>query len=77
MRNLDDARRYIEDGPLASYARYGFGLWLVELKPGGEPAGICGLLKRDTLPDVDLGYALLQRFWGKGYAREAAAATRA
>jgi len=75
VRTLDDARGYIQNGPMASYARNGFGLWLVALRPEGVPIGMCGLIKRDALQDVDIGYALLPEFWGKGYAREAAAAT--
>ncbi|HEV2802326.1 MAG TPA: GNAT family N-acetyltransferase [Pyrinomonadaceae bacterium] len=76
VRTLADAARYIAEGPVASYARHGFGLWLVELKDAGQrtPAGICGLVKRDTLPDADIGYAFLPRFCGRGYATEAAAA---
>ncbi len=77
VRNLDDARAYIENGPLAMYARHGFGLWRVELKDGRTPIGMCGLIKRDTLEDVDIGFAYLPRFRGCGYAREAAAATLA
>ena len=75
VRTLQDAERYIQDGPVAMYARLGFGLWLVALKETLEPIGICGLIKRDALPDVDLGFALLPRFWGKGYALESASAT--
>ncbi|ALN55446.1 acetyltransferase, including N-acetylases of ribosomal protein [Lysobacter enzymogenes] len=71
VRDLDGALRYIHDGPAASYARHGFGLWRVELREGGEPIGLCGLLRRDTLPDPDLGYAFLQRHWQRGYAVEA------
>jgi RimJ/RimL family protein N-acetyltransferase len=56
------------------FASHGFGLWLVELKDSQTPAGICGLVKRDTLPDADIGYAFLPRFWSRGYAYEAAAA---
>ena len=62
VRNLDDARNYILKGPIASYEKFGFGLWLVELKADGMPLGICGLLQRDTLPDVDIGFALLPQF---------------
>jgi RimJ/RimL family protein N-acetyltransferase len=69
-----DACRYIETGPMASYERHGFGLLRVELKDGGEPIGMCGLLKRDYLPDVDIGFALLPRHRSKGYAFEAASA---
>jgi [ribosomal protein S5]-alanine N-acetyltransferase len=77
VRNLEDARRYLREGPLDMYERYGFGLWRVEEKGSGVPAGTCGLIKRDTLPDVDVGYALLPEFRGKGYAFEAAAAVLA
>lgn len=74
VRTLEDARRYIADGPVASYERFGFGLYLAELKEGRVPAGICGLIKRESLEDVDLGFAFLPEFWGRGYARESAAA---
>jgi RimJ/RimL family protein N-acetyltransferase len=59
---------------IAMYARLGFGLYLVELTDSGEPLGMCGLIKRDTLQDVDLGFAFLSRVWGNGYAYEAATA---
>jgi RimJ/RimL family protein N-acetyltransferase len=74
VRTLDDARRYIQHGPVASYSQHGFGLFLVELQNGGAPIGICGLLKRDYLDDVDVGFALRESFRGKGYAFEAASA---
>ncbi len=77
VRTIHAARRYILDGPLASYRRHGFGLYLVELKETGAPIGICGLVKRDSLEDVDVGFAFLQRFRGQGYAFEAAAASLA
>jgi len=77
VRNLEDARQYIRKGPVDMYARLGFGLYLTELKDGRVPAGICGLIKRDTLDDVDLGFAFLPEFRGKGYAGEAASAALA
>jgi len=77
VRTQDDARRYLEAGPFASYATYGFGLWLIESKLDGAPIGMCGFLQRDTLPNVDIGYALLPEFAGLGLAREAAMATLA
>ncbi len=73
VRTLEDARNYILNGPVASYERFGFGLFCVEEKTSGAAIGICGLLKRDTLDDVDLGYALLPEFCSKGYAVESAA----
>jgi RimJ/RimL family protein N-acetyltransferase len=74
VRNLEDARQYILNGPVASYERHGFGLYLVELKEQNTPIGMCGLLKRDELPDADIGFALLPSFWNKGLALEAATA---
>ena len=74
VHNLDDARRYLREGPLDMYERYGFGMYRVEERDSGTPAGMCGLIKRDTLPDADVGYAFLPEFRGKGYAFEAASA---
>jgi RimJ/RimL family protein N-acetyltransferase len=74
VRTREEAEGYILSGPLDSYARLGFGLLLVELKPGLQPIGMCGLLKRDWLDDVDLGFAFLPGFRRQGYALEAASA---
>jgi RimJ/RimL family protein N-acetyltransferase len=73
-RTLADARRYIADGPRASYAHHGFGLYLVQRQPGGERIGICGLVKREALHDVDIGFAFLPAYWSQGYALEASQA---
>ncbi len=73
VRTLDDAQRYAEERMLASYAARGFGMYLVASRASGEPFGLCGLVRRDTLPEPDLGFALLPAYWGQGYAREAAA----
>ena len=72
VRTTDDAVRYIQTGPVASYEKLGFGLYLVELKENRVPIGMCGLLKRDTLPDADVGFAFLPEYWSQGYAFEAA-----
>ncbi len=74
VRTIIDAQAYILAGPMAMYRRLGFGLWLVELKPDNLPIGICGLIKRDTLDHVDIGFAFLPAYRGRGYAGEAAAA---
>lgn len=74
VRTLEQARNYILNGPRAMYARLGFGLYTVELKESGIPLGICGLIKRDFLDDVDVGFAFLPAYWGQGYAYEAASA---
>lgn len=85
VNNIETARDYLSRGPLLSYTRFGFGLWMVELKQShlaqepGQPRkalGICGLIKREVFEDVDIGYAFLQRYWGQGYATEAALAVK-
>lgn len=84
VRTLDDARAYINGGPVDSYERFGWGLYLVLLKDDGSrggsedprqeiPIGICGLVKRDALEDVDIGFAFLPAYWSQGYAVESAA----
>ena len=77
VRTLSDARRYILDGPVAMVERLGFGFHIVALQESGCPIGVAGLAKRDFLDDVDLGYAFLPAYWGKGYAFEAARAVLA
>jgi RimJ/RimL family protein N-acetyltransferase len=74
VTTLEAARKYIATGPAASYARFGFGLSLVQLRDRATPIGMCGLLRRDSHPDVEIGFAFLPAFRGKGYAFEAAAA---
>jgi RimJ/RimL family protein N-acetyltransferase len=75
VRTLADAEKYINNGPCDMYRRFGFGLWLMKRKSDDASIGLCGLLKRDTLEDVDIGFALLPEFWRRGYATEAARAT--
>ena len=73
VRNLDDARGYIAKG-MDAFERQGYGMCVVDLKSTGEAVGIAGLIKRDGLTDVDLGFAYLPQHRGKGYASESAAA---
>jgi RimJ/RimL family protein N-acetyltransferase len=77
VRTPADAREYILRGPVDMYQRLGFGLYLAELRDGGAPIGLCGLIKRDSLDNVDVGYALLPRYREQGYAHEAASAVLA
>ena len=74
VRTVKDARQYILNGPVASYERHGFGLCLMELRESNTPVGMCGILKREELPDPDIGFALVPDFWNKGLAFEAATA---
>lgn len=74
VRTLQDARRYLAEGPIGLYERFGYGMFLVTVKDTETPAGICGLLKRDGFDDPDLGFAFLRRFRRSGYAIESARA---
>lgn len=75
VRTRADAERYIEERLIARYRDQGFGFWRMALKGAGTAIGMCGLVKRDILDDVDVGFALLEPYEGQGYAFEAAAAT--
>ncbi len=74
VHNHDDALNYITQGPVASYEKNGFGLYVAILKNTKIPVGICGLVKRDGLDHPDVGFAFLAAHRGKGYATESAAA---
>ncbi len=74
VRTLDDAHQYILNGPLKSYERFGFGPYVVKLKSHAVPIGLCGLHKRETLDDIDIGFAFLPEYAGKGYGYESASA---
>jgi [ribosomal protein S5]-alanine N-acetyltransferase len=74
VRNIQDAKAYLAKGAIASYQDFGFGLYAVERKDSAELIGICGLSKRESLDHPDLGFALLQKFCGQGYAQESAEA---
>ncbi|WP_404358858.1 GNAT family N-acetyltransferase [Cytobacillus firmus] len=75
VHTLDDAKNYILTGPMKMYSQFGFGLFLVERKEGSSPIGMCGLIKRDTLDNVDIGFAFLSRYQTQGYGFESASAT--
>jgi RimJ/RimL family protein N-acetyltransferase len=74
VQSLEDAQRYLREGPIGSYERFGYGLFLVNVKETGLPAGICGLVKREEFDDPDLGFAFLERYRRNGYASESARA---
>lgn len=76
VRTVEDAREYILNS-INMYEKSGFCFYLVERKEDNIPLGICGLVKRDALEDVDIGFAFLPTYWGKGYAYEAASAVLA
>lgn len=71
VRTLQQAEMYLQNGAMASYEKSGFGFWAVIEKTSGQTIGMCGLVKRDNLPDVDLGYSFLPEYFGRGFAFEA------
>ena len=74
VHSVEAAREFIENRYRQSYREHGFGLYTVELKENSASIGICGFVKRETLPDADIGFAFLPQFERKGYAFESAAA---
>jgi ribosomal-protein-alanine N-acetyltransferase len=74
VHDLDSARRYIADGPVAGYARHGHGLLRVVRRSDGASIGMCGLLRRDSLPDPDIGFSFFPEYGSQGYALESARA---
>ena len=74
VRSHEDAKEYLRNGPVGSYERHGFGMFLVRDKIDSTPMGMCGLVKREEFDAPDVGFAFLQRFWAQGYAVESAIA---
>jgi RimJ/RimL family protein N-acetyltransferase len=77
VSTCEQAEAFLREGPRGMCERLGFGLYLVEGLADGAPIGMCGLIKRDWLPDIDIGYAFLPAARGQGFAREAARAVLA
>lgn len=77
IKTNEQAKVYLQNGPLKSYTLNGFGLWLVEVKSDKTPIGMCGIIKRDDIENPDIGFAFLPAFTGKGFAYEIANATLA
>jgi RimJ/RimL family protein N-acetyltransferase len=75
IKTAEQAKTYLQNGPLKSYAVNGFGLSMVELKNDKTPIGMCGIIKRDNLENPDIGFAFLPQFMGNGYAYEMVSAT--
>jgi len=76
VRTIEDALNYIQTAGFDNYAKHGFGMFMVELLDSGVHVGICGLLQREVFDFPDVGFALSEAFWGKGYATEAASAVK-
>lgn len=77
VSTCEQAEAFLRNGPTGMCEKLGFGLYLVERLADGVPVGMCGLIKRDTLADIDIGYAFLPVARGQGFAHEAARAVLA
>ena len=75
VHSIEDAENYLLNGSLKSYQENGFGFYAVIEKTNIQTIGMCGLIKRDTLPDIDIGFAFLPNLIGKGFGFEIASAT--
>lgn len=75
VHSIEDAEKYLLNGSMKSYAENGFGFYAVIEKGSGKNIGMCGLIKRDTLPDIDIGFAFLPNLISKGFGFEIASAT--
>jgi len=75
IKTEEQAKHYLENGPIKSYKENGYGLWLVEKKADNTAIGMCGIIKRETLNHPDLGFAFLPAYNCNGYAFEITSAT--
>lgn len=74
LKTVKDAEDYLLKGTLKSYEDFGFGFYKLYDKESSKYVGTCGLVKREQLEEVDLGFAFLPEFEGKGYGYEASSA---
>jgi [ribosomal protein S5]-alanine N-acetyltransferase len=76
IKTNKDAEEYLKKNIIPSYKKDGFGFYVVRLTEENTPIGMCGLIKRDWMDYVEIGYAFLTQFRGKGYAIESSIATK-
>ena len=70
IHSIDDAIDCIRNRLIAGYEEFGFGMYLVEIKESLTPVGMCGLVDRESIDGIDLGFAMLENYRGLGYANE-------
>lgn len=74
VRTVEDAAAFIENRYAASYRDNGYGLYAVDLRSDGTSVGMCGFVRRDTLPGPDIGFSFLPEHERRGYGYESASA---
>lgn len=73
VNSLEEAKQFIQTTQ-QHYKDHGFWLYLVEEKLSGKPVGVNGLIQRDYLDAPDIGFAIDEKHWRKGYAYESSQA---
>ncbi len=76
VNSILDAEKYITDKIAPSYTLHNFGFYIVRLKENGASIGMCGLIKRDWMDYVEIGFAFLTKYRGMGYAIESSIVTK-
>lgn len=71
LKTLEQAEKILQDIILPQY-KNNLGRWAIHTKSDMDFIGWCGLKYRPELDEIDLGYRLMQKAWGKGFATEAA-----
>lgn len=71
LKTVEEAEKILHDIILPQYKNK-LGRWAIHIKDNNEFIGWCGLKYRPELDEIDLGYRLMQKAWGKGFATEAA-----
>ena len=71
IKSVSDAEKYLSERIIPSYAKNGFGFYLVSTNENNVPIGMSGIIDREGLDHIDVGFAFLSKFRGKGYAFEA------
>ena len=70
--SVEEARKYILDKMIPQLKNYGYSNYTITRKSDNVKVGICGLYDRDGVKGIDIGFGLLPKYEGKGYAFESA-----
>lgn len=68
IHSIKDAQRFLNKGPMQAYKTHNYGLYIIVKQGSHEPIGVCGLVQRSYLNAPDLGFAISEKYYRKGYA---------